>query len=471
MVVATLANKTSTGGSVTTLQSAAYNQAAGRCIVVVCAGFNAGGVATSVTDTAGNDANYVAVYSGTGYSGGGSSTLQIFYVKNCLGNAANQITVHYSSSASFAGFFYYDVSGADLTAPLDAVMAGAISTLVNPTSSEFTTTNPNEAVIFFGGQTNNSSPTSPAVTIGVNALASSLFTSGIPANFSHLASQTWASDATEGAYATALDGNGIAVLYENGQSYPNDQFSEATLEASVAPGNSIGPAVRISASADTFYCMVSNGTNAFLLKYINGSQTILAVSARTYVQGDIYRVVAQGTNIYGYVGDRLFLAAIDSDIASGAAGIIAKSTGSSTTCTMSGWSGGSITALTMTQDGSIGQGRNQYLSQNGSTSSLLTNARSSFVDATTGWVSAGVTIKAPSTPPSSVYSVPDCRVAPFGPNASRTVQGTKIYDVQVSDNSAIPPTDSRASKPVDSRTTTSIPQNSRAPGTFGPGQN
>jgi hypothetical protein len=68
----------------------------------------------------------------------------------------------------------------------------------------------------------------------------------------------------------------------------------------------------------------------------------------------------------------------------------------------------------------------------------------------------------------NVYSVPDCRVAPSGPNASRTVQGTKIYDVQTSSNSAIPPKDCRvAGAPIACGT---YPQNSRAPGTFGPGE-
>ncbi len=71
----------------------------------------------------------------------------------------------------------------------------------------------------------------------------------------------------------------------------------------------------------------------------------------------------------------------------------------------------------------------------------------------------------------SVYSVPDCRVAPFGPNASRTVQATKIYDVQTSSNHGIPPTDSRAAGAlVDSRIAAIIPLNSRTPGTFGPGE-
>jgi len=80
---------------------------------------------------------------------------------------------------------------------------------------------------------------------------------------------------------------------------------------------------------------------------------------------------------------------------------------------------------------------------------------------------------AAAPPPSGAYSVPDCRVVPVGPNASRTVQSTKIYDVQTSSNHIIPPTDSRIAPniPVDSRVTANIPQNSRTPGTFGPGVN
>lgn len=69
------------------------------------------------------------------------------------------------------------------------------------------------------------------------------------------------------------------------------------------------------------------------------------------------------------------------------------------------------------------------------------------------------------------YSVPDCRVAPFGPNGSRNVQNTLIYDVQTSSNPAVPGTDSRAAgAPVDSRQAPNIPENSRTPGTYGPGE-
>lgn|SRR5579859_1763490 len=67
----------------------------------------------------------------------------------------------------------------------------------------------------------------------------------------------------------------------------------------------------------------------------------------------------------------------------------------------------------------------------------------------------------------NVYSIPDCRNFSIFPNASRTVNVTKIYDVQTSDNSAVPGTDSRSVKTIASGT---YPQNSRTPGTFGPGE-
>ena len=68
------------------------------------------------------------------------------------------------------------------------------------------------------------------------------------------------------------------------------------------------------------------------------------------------------------------------------------------------------------------------------------------------------------------YSEPDCRATstyPVLPNTSRSVNGTLIYDVQTSSNSAVPGTDSRASVPVACGT---YPQNSRTPGVFGPNE-
>jgi hypothetical protein len=67
------------------------------------------------------------------------------------------------------------------------------------------------------------------------------------------------------------------------------------------------------------------------------------------------------------------------------------------------------------------------------------------------------------TASSGVYSQPDCRVTKPNSATSETVNGTKLYDVQTSSNPAIPPTDSRVSKPVASGT---YPQNSRNPSSY-----
>ena len=68
---------------------------------------------------------------------------------------------------------------------------------------------------------------------------------------------------------------------------------------------------------------------------------------------------------------------------------------------------------------------------------------------------------------SGAYSRPDCRVTKPNSATGETVNGTILYDSQTSSNPAIPPTDSRVSKPVACGT---YPQNSRTPGTYGPGE-
>jgi hypothetical protein len=68
----------------------------------------------------------------------------------------------------------------------------------------------------------------------------------------------------------------------------------------------------------------------------------------------------------------------------------------------------------------------------------------------------------------NAYSVPDCRVTKPNSATSRTVNGTLIYDVQTSSNSAVPSTDSRADGAPSA--CGEYPQNSRTPGTFGPGE-
>ena len=122
-------------------------------------------------------------------------------------------------------------------------------------------------------------------------------------------------------------------------------------------------------------------------------------------------------------------------------------------------------------------GQNLYLYQNGV---LLTNPSTigtgptsgvaglfalAFVAASdVGWSNFIIGSAALS---SGAYSQPDCRVTKPNSATGETVNGTILYDSQTSSNPAIPPTDSRVSKPV---ACGAYPQNSRTPGTYGPGE-
>jgi len=131
------------GGGHTSFSIAAYNQAAGHLIVVFTSTFEGAGTVSSVTDTAGN--TYVRVLAGQGEQNNSTNVFgQIWYAKNCLGNAANVVTVNYSASITFSWCAAVDVAGADTSSPLDtsAVNTGAAST--SHTTGAYTTTSANE---------------------------------------------------------------------------------------------------------------------------------------------------------------------------------------------------------------------------------------------------------------------------------------------------------------------------------------
>lgn len=216
----------------------------------------------------------------------------------------------------------------------------------------------------------------------------------------------------------------------NALTWPADQWSTITL-GTIVNGSFAGAYVRMSTGGvQTGYRLVlSGGTGSAsstltLQKVVAGAFTQLGIVTQEVNVGDTLTVCVIGTEVSAYWNQVLLFVAVDAVIATGASGFEVDAVTSVNNVKITGWSGGTFQA-------------------------------------------------APPIPPISLgaYSVPDCRVPPAGPNASRTVQGTKIYDVQTSSNSAIPPVDSRAAgAPVDSRVSPNIPQNSRAPGTFGPGE-
>jgi hypothetical protein len=90
--------------------------------------------------------------------------------------------------------------------------------------------------------------------------------------------------------------------------------------------------------------------------------------------------------------------------------------------------------------------------------------------AVTDAIVTNVTIGNLSGSQDAAYSVPDDRNYGTFPNNAIDVQGTETYTVPAHPSRTAPVDSRAAGAPVDSRVSGSIPINSRAPGTFGPGE-
>jgi len=113
----------STGGSITTSTLAITT---GHTIILAITE-NATGNTWAISDTAGN--TYVQAVTKL------NSTLyrsDIWYAKNCLGNAANAITI--TGGTGNMGVVQYEAIGLDLSSPVDKTMVGA-STSTNPVTA------------------------------------------------------------------------------------------------------------------------------------------------------------------------------------------------------------------------------------------------------------------------------------------------------------------------------------------------
>ena len=114
------------GGPVTPLTTAGMNLTAGNLLVLGCAfyGHFVSNPITSITDTAGNI--YVLVPGGSALNSSNGYVV-FYYVKNCLGNAANIITVNVSPTVQYSSLFAWQVSGASTTSPFDSAGTNNVS--------------------------------------------------------------------------------------------------------------------------------------------------------------------------------------------------------------------------------------------------------------------------------------------------------------------------------------------------------
>jgi hypothetical protein len=319
----------------------------------------------------------------------------------------------------------------------------------------------------------------------------------------------WTTSGTFGALQIVSDaveaatGGTANTAYWNASAFNNDQWSQVTV-GTIVNASGVGPGVRLGTSSENGYVFLWQGVTGSsgtwrLQKYVSGTLTQLATGTLTVSVGDVLTIAVVGTNIYLYWNGVFVFTIADSGVSSGSAGMLVFSASGTTQAKITGWSGGnfqSAPSITFSISGNVGtagatinysgpssgsvvaDGSGNYTISGLSPGTYtITPSKSGFTFSplSAGEGSGGSNITGVNfTAISGVYSVPDCRISYCGlvpttnlyPNGSIIVNGTKTYTVETSNNPAIPPTDSRAAgAPVASGT---YPQNSRAPGTYGP---
>lgn len=130
--------------------------------------------------------------------------------------------------------------------------------------------------------------------------------------------------------------SGISSLsYWSANTFPDNQFAQVKI-STLEDG---GPAVRVSASAKTYYALEVWSAGARIRKVVNGTETNLGANfAITPSAGDVFRIEASGTTLTAYRNGSSLGSRTDSDIASGYAGICSYGSANR----FDDWSGGAL---------------------------------------------------------------------------------------------------------------------------------
>jgi hypothetical protein len=402
----------------------------------------------SVTDSIGN--TWTQADNRTSANG----HVQIFWAKN-LSTAANTVTAHFNNAlATFQILIVCEYTN-PAASPIDGVTVFTDSTGTSYTGTPIISTQTNETIVALG-------------YINASQALSLTGTGGFTTRFfgSPFFGIMDAPATSPGTYTpTATVGSAAEVAFSTVALFSATSHGKVATPTFSPVAGAYGPSQSVTVSS------TDSGAAGFAMYYTTDGST--PTTGSTLYSGPVAVSVSETLKVLAVA-----TGFINSDIASAAYtinGFVATPTFSPVAGTYASTQSVTISSVTAgasifyTTDGSTPtSGSTPYSGPVSVSSSLTLKAiatKTNFSDSAVG--SAAYVISSSTT----AYSVPDCRVPPAGPNASRTVQGTKIYDVQTSSNSAIPPKDSRAAgAPVDSRVSPNIPQNSRTPGTFGPGE-
>lgn len=134
------------------------------------------------------------------------------------------------------------------------------------------------------------------------------------------------------------------IAYYNAETPPDDQFSELTPITS----DGGGPACRVSTTQVTLYAIDAGGDD--LIKFVNGSFSIIDTLAVNPTTNDVLRVIADGSTISANVNEAEQGSATDTSIASGMWGVWLYSGA------FDNWQGGSLDAGDVTGSGALSSG-------------------------------------------------------------------------------------------------------------------
>jgi hypothetical protein len=375
----------------------------------------------------------------------------------------------------------------------------------------YTTSDPSDAISPYVYQIGLAIAQVPTTTIitgkedAVTQIVSDAFTSGIGPLSSNWATPTGSTalQIVAGPYCEpTATGTDCSAAY-TGATFSPDQYSEITIQA-LGSGQILNPRVRMDTASVSYYGVNLVGPTGSLVSTLYITKTLAGVTTQigapttglTLQVGDVIRLAVIGNIITVYQNNFVIQQVEDfaSSLTTGYPGL-GGNTSTLVQAQASLWAGGNANSIynilgsagvagaTVSYSGVasgsvIADGSGNYTIPNLANGSYtITPSKTGYTfsptsasETVSGADITGVNFAASSGPVGTGYSVPDCRKSPYGPNASRNVQGTLIYDVQTSSNPAVPSKDSRAAGALaDSRTAPNIPENSRTPGVNGPG--
>lgn len=140
-----------------------------------------------------------------------------------------------------------------------------------------------------------------------------------------------------------------AAMYENVETYPNDQYSQLQIitltGGSASGGEGVGVAVRMSTSAREYYLAVMNAAasnNVELSKFVAGSYTFIARATAAFVTTQLLRLEVSGTALTVKYNGVTLISTTDASIATGKAGFGYSSSVSA--ATVDSWEAGAASA-------------------------------------------------------------------------------------------------------------------------------